>query len=1409
MKPQPPKLKGKPCCPATQCCKHTGNPAAGNPISVASGNKYEEVVDVSTAGPDPLRFVRSYNSTLTHDQTTLGWGWRHHLEPRLWFNVTTRAVRPDGRELVFSLVSGVWTPDTDIPDRLTTNGTTWTYTDAQDTQEVYDSAGLLQSITRRNGYQQTLAYDANDQLQTVTDSYGRTLTFTYDKGLLATVTDPDGHVIRYTYDATSSLFSTPNRLIGVTYPDTTPADLSDNPTVTYVYENADFPNALTGIIDERGNRFATFAYDAEGRATMSEHAQGADHVDIVFNTNGTQTVTDAVGQSQVYHFAQVAGASKVTQIDRVATATVPAATQTMTYDANGFLSSRTDWKGTLTTYVHNNQGLETSRTEASGTPQARTITTAWHATWRLPTSIVEPGKTTTFTYTAQGHLQTRTEVDTTGGSTNGETRTWTYTYTPAGQVATVNGPRTDVSDVTTYTYTTAGYLKMTTNALSQVTEVMAHNAHGLPTILKDANGIITHLTYHPRGWLVQTTVKSSQGDATTRFTYDDAGQVVRITRPDGSTLSYEYDDARRVIAVSNGLNERIDYTLDANGNRLSETVKSGTGAMTRTLSRTFDSLNRLLTQVGAASQTTTSTYDANGNRLTQTDPLSHQTQQAFDALNRLVSVTDPATNVATYGYNTQDLLTSVTDQRTLTTTYVYNAFGDVIQQTSPDTGTTTYQTDLAGNRTQETDARGVVTTYTYDALNRVLTRHFSSTPAENIAYTYDATAGGNKGVGRLTGLTDQSGSTTFVYDDRGNVITETRVINTHSATTRYTYDLADQLVQITYPSGRLVSYQRDSQGRVQTVTTQTSSSSPPSVVASAITYQPFGPMASLTYGNGLVLTLTYDQDYRLTGLQAAAGGTVVQNLTYTYNAADNLTLLTDGLTPARTQTLGYDGLNRLTSATGIYGTLGFTYDAVGNRVTRTAGGTTETSTLSGTSNRLLSTTVGGATRSLSYLPNGQIQQDSRSGPDVYDFTYSAQNRLAKVTQNSQDTYQYLYNALGQRVVKDALAGGTDSHAVYDRDGRLLVETDTLGQATKEYVYLDGLPLAVLDPGASGVAPALDLILDNGQTGVTTTGTWTTETAGSGYEGPSYLQHAPSSVIVDNADAGFSVMGAWTTTSAGTGMVGGTYRTRNSASPSLLEVIVDNSDAGFSAVGTWATKSASDDYGVSYRTHGKVGLPAGAVTYDNVHAAFSAPASWLTKTSPGYGYEGSNFRELPSGILPPSALSMTTADPGGSWTGPWINLGSGHRLYYGVASTTDAVTWAPTTLPATPTVYHVYVRWAWGAAPSPNATYTVHHGGGSTVVVKDQAVGADMWSYLATVTMQSGQSHRVELSGQGSGRIRAWKLALVPVDAVSDSATWQPPVAAAGEVGLYTTWVPWSTRHPSAPYTIFMGTARRR
>ena len=59
----------------------------------------------------------------------------------------------------------------------------------------------------------------------------------------------------------------------------------------------------------------------------------------------------------------------------------------------------------------------------------------------------------------------------------------------------------------------------------------------------------------------------------------------------------------------------------------------------------------------------------------------------------------------------------------------------------------------AGNRTRQTDSRGVVTNFTYDALNRLTTITYPAATAENVTYQYDNTSNGNRGIGRLTGVT--------------------------------------------------------------------------------------------------------------------------------------------------------------------------------------------------------------------------------------------------------------------------------------------------------------------------------------------------------------------------------------------------------------------------------------------------------------------------------------------------------------------------------------------------------------------------------------------------------------------------------------------------------------------------------
>ena len=78
-------------------------------------------------------------------------------------------------------------------------------------------------------------------------------------------------------------------------------------------------------------------------------------------------------------------------------------TAATTYDTNGNVASRTDFNGHVTQYTYDlTRNLETSRVEAFGTPEARTITTAWHPVFRLPTHRAEPLRLTTLVYDDTG-----------------------------------------------------------------------------------------------------------------------------------------------------------------------------------------------------------------------------------------------------------------------------------------------------------------------------------------------------------------------------------------------------------------------------------------------------------------------------------------------------------------------------------------------------------------------------------------------------------------------------------------------------------------------------------------------------------------------------------------------------------------------------------------------------------------------------------------------------------------------------------------------------------------------------------------------------------------------------------------------------------------------------------------------
>ncbi len=244
--------------------------------------------------------------------------------------------RPDGTILTFEQQAGQWVTTSKTPVKLEQIGTNWHFTDLDDTVEVYDTTGNLVSSTTRNGLLTALSYNPDETLHQVTGPFGHALTFAYDaNSRIDTVTSPQGS-FTYRYD-------TNNNLEYVDNPDGT--------TKQYHYEDATHPHHLTGITDERGIRYATWAYDAEGRAILSEHAGGTEQVTFTYNPDSTTTVTTGEGAIRTYNFEVNHGVMDVTGITGDLCPTCPNGDKkARSYDTTGYLTEFTDWSDSLTRY---------------------------------------------------------------------------------------------------------------------------------------------------------------------------------------------------------------------------------------------------------------------------------------------------------------------------------------------------------------------------------------------------------------------------------------------------------------------------------------------------------------------------------------------------------------------------------------------------------------------------------------------------------------------------------------------------------------------------------------------------------------------------------------------------------------------------------------------------------------------------------------------------------------------------------------------------------------------------------------------------------------------------------------------------------------------------------------------------
>jgi YD repeat-containing protein len=252
----------------------------------------------------------------------------------------------------------------------------------------------------------------------------------------------------------------------------------------------------------------------------------------------------------------------------------------------------TDEEGRVTTYVNDSRGRPTSITQAAGRPEAQQTTITWHGMFNVPATVAKPGLTTSYAYNTSGQLTSLTQTDTTTHAlpyaTNGQSRTWTFTYGSGGLVASIDGPLAGAGDTVSYSYDAAGYVAFFTDEVGNVTTVNAVNGRGQPTDISDANGLVSELTYDARGRLVAKVDDPSGFAAQTQLDYDNAGNVTRLTDPDGAVLVMTYDGSNRLATVTNAQGDVASYGYDAMGNRTTEQFSNAAAQLVFENVRTFD-----------------------------------------------------------------------------------------------------------------------------------------------------------------------------------------------------------------------------------------------------------------------------------------------------------------------------------------------------------------------------------------------------------------------------------------------------------------------------------------------------------------------------------------------------------------------------------------------------------------------------------------------------------------------------------------------------------------------------------------------------------------------------------------------------------------------------------------------------
>jgi YD repeat-containing protein len=990
---------------------------------------------------------------------------------------------------------------------------------------TFDAVGHALSSLSSGGVLIRNSYDLRGNIISTTQSFAngsdaRTSTDGYDLlNRQVLVTDGEGFSTSISYDAFGNQIGITHGQYLVSQSDPSysaaKAARAFPQTNTFSYDADD---RMLSFTDALGN-VTSYQYDTVGNRISSTDANG--HTtrytyDLLNRVTETTTPEGGITRDTYDHVGNKIAEDQLQSGDA---ATGVWRHSSFQYDANGYLTAETDPTGVATTYSYDAMGNLLSQTSAAGTSDARTVRMEYDLDNRKITDIDALGNRTTYAYDAMGN---RIKV------TDALGHVARYYYDGANQLKEVVDPQ---GFVNTFAYDAAGNRVQARVYLTPLTGAI--DDHSAPVPTGNGQDRITSQQYDRANRLIAQTAPDG---SVTQYAYDGAGNKVTEIRFANTsaprTVQFAYDADNRLLAFTDVDGSVTTFTYDRANNKLSQTITSTTDPNhARTTTYAYDANNREVSETfdpSGLAITQSFSYDHLGNMLAKTDGKSHTTTFAYDLNNRQVSQTDPLGNTARFTYDRVGNKTSATDARGNATDYVYDAANHLLQEIQPSVqvytvsgGFTTLRPvithvyDANGNEVQTTDPNGGITTRYFDGDNRLI----ALISADNAltAFTYDAAGDKISQTMYMTRLDETAQDPSVLPQAPAGA----------SRLMTYSYDVMGRLTQTTYPPAQITALVNADTGNPSSVTVNQQ-------VTERNVYDAFGNLVASFDRNGN-RTLNY---YDVKGQKVATvdalgyltewdydqqGNTLEQRL---YTQPLNPATLSPGTRPTppggpvSVTDIQYDAASRkvqeiaaqisvfdpTTQTTRVVRpTTTYTYDKVGNQLTKTLGaGTsqavTEYSYYDASNRRVAVISSGRVLSTYAYDANGNVLAQKRyfnpvaAGVDLSqltgstdfssligsdgshdeesDFTYDAldrQTRAVDILSSGSLTKTFASDAIGNRTYTQD-EDGYITQASYDGVGRIVQSISPDGSGTQYQYDAAGNRILIYTGVLTGGAP---------------------------------------------------------------------------------------------------------------------------------------------------------------------------------------------------------------------------------------------------------------------------------------------------------------------------------------------------